>query len=345
MLHLLNREGRFLDTHVGKVPSLVSPSEYVGRTVGEIFDAEFTEQAMHYILGALETGEVLLWEYTLDEFPDCVFEARFSASGDNEVIVVIRDVSEQKKAQKKLEDAVQERTKQLESSNRALQSFAYAASHDLREPLNKIKGFGKILTEKYSDQIDQRGAEYLQVMLSATERMSHLIDNLLSYARAGYTDVPLMVVDLGRVLREALQDLELRVQEANAEVVVGELPTVHAHTMQIRQVFANLLSNALKFRHPERPLVIKIHGTVEGDDAVVVVQDNGIGFDQGHADKIFEVFTRLHTRFDYPGTGIGLALCRRLLEQYGATIEARGEPGVGAAFIIRIPLTPESHNE
>lgn len=345
MLHLISRDGRFLDTHVGKVPTVVPPSQYVGKTIKDIFGDTFSNEAMNYILGALETGEILVWEYTLGQFPDSVFEARFSASGDDEVIVIIRDISEQKKTQKKLEAAVHERTKQLEASNRALQSFAYAASHDLREPLTKIKGFGKILMEKHSDNLDPRGYEYLQVMLSATERMAHLIDNLLSFARAGYTDSPLMVVDLGRVLHEALADLELRVHEAGADVIVGDLPTVHAHSMQIRQVFFNLLSNALKFRHPERPLVIKILGTVEADNAVVIVQDNGIGFDQKDANKIFEVFTRLHTRFDYPGTGIGLALCRRLLEQYGATIEAYGEPGIGAAFTIRIPLTPESHDD
>lgn len=341
MLHLINRDGLFLDTHVGKVPTVIPPSQYLGHTIAEVFGEEFSAEAMNYVVGALETGEILLWEYTLEQFPGCVFEARFAESGDDEVIVVIRDVSEQKRTQKKLEDAVTARTKQLEASNRALESFAYAASHDLREPLNKIKGFGTRLQEKNASQLDEKGRRYLDVMLTATERMTQLIDNLLSFARAGRTESPLMVVDLGQVLREALSDLEMRVQEAEADVVMGELPTVHAHSMQIRQVFFNLLSNALKFRHPERPLIIRIRGNVEGNDAVISVQDNGIGFDQKHSVKIFEVFTRLHTRFDFPGTGIGLALCRRLLEPYGATIEGHGEPGEGATFTIRIPLTPE----
>jgi len=345
MLHLINRDGLFLDTHVGKVPTVVPPSQYVGHTILEVFGEAFSAEAMNYVVGALETDEILVWEYTLEQFPDCVFEARFSASGDDEVIVVIRDVSEQKRTQMKLEAAVNARTKQLEASNRALESFAYAASHDLREPLNKIKGFGTRLQEKNASQLDEGGREYLNVMVTATERMTQLIDNLLSFARAGRTELPLMVVDLGRVLREALSDLEIRVQESKADVVIGELPTVHAHSMQFRQVFFNLISNAIKFRHPERPLIIRITGTVEGNDAVISVQDNGIGFDQKHASKIFEVFTRLHTRFDFPGTGIGLALCRRLLEPYGATIEAFGEPDVGATFTIRIPLTPEAPSD
>lgn len=281
-----------------------------------------------------------------------VFRFMMKPWGVDSLQTTIRDALEfkdtchrQDMAHRKLEAAMEERTKQLEASNRALQQFAYAASHDLREPLNKIKGFGERLCQKNGHQLDEKGHEYLTVMLTATERMTHLIDNLLSYARAGRETTPLTAVDLGQVLREALSDLDLRIQETKADIQIEDLPTVRAHSMQIRQVFFNLISNALKFRHSKRPLVINIKGTVDKSDAVVAIQDNGIGFDSKHAEKIFEVFSRLHTRFDYPGTGIGLALCRRLLDQYGATIEAHGKPNVGAIFTIRIPLTPESHDE
>lgn len=239
----------------------------------------------------------------------------------------------------KLEAMVEERTRQLQESNSALQSFAYVASHDLREPLIKISAFGQRLEEKYSSELSPTGRQYLGIMQNAASRMLKLIDNILAYSRVGREDSPLMTVDVGCVIQEVLSDLEVSIQEAGAVIrVSGDMPRIRAHSMQIRQVFQNLISNAIKFRKADVPPIVQIKGRIDNGWATITVSDNGIGFDQQYAEKIFTIFTRLHTRFEYPGTGIGLAMCRRILDQYNGTISAKGEPNVGATFTIRIPL-------
>ena len=261
------------------------------------------------------------------------------ALGPNIAVGFIRDITHQQKAQNRLEAMVHERTRQLEASNEALQSFAYAASHDLREPLNKIVAFGQRLQDKYTDQLDEKGQQYLGVMQTAAKRMTRLIDDLLEYSRVGREEAPLVKIDLDRVVHEVISDLEIPIQEAGAEIILQPLPQICAHAGRMRQVFQNLLSNAIKFHRTDVPPKIQVSGYEEHDTAVITVQDNGIGFEPQYAEKIFTLFTRLHTRFEYPGTGIGLALCRRILDQYRGKITAKGEPNVGATFTISLPLT------
>jgi len=341
MLHLICREGVFIDSHPGAVPVAMRPSQYLGKNVQEVFPPEFAANAMKCIGKALDTGIIQEWEYRLPKVPGYTFEARFSPSGPDEVLVVIRDITRAKEVMSRLEGMVLNRTHQLEVSNEALQSFAYAASHDLREPLNKITNFGNRLAGLLREEAEPKVQECLEVMQSASTRMTKLIDDLLSYSKAGGGEqVPFMDVDLNVVVAEVLTDLELVLDEAKAEVIVGDLPTVRGHSAQFRILFQNLLSNAIKFRKPDVLPVVRIDGTVEEDLAFVTVADNGIGFDQKFADKIFSVFTRLHTRFAYPGTGIGLALCRRIISHYGGYISAKGEPGKGATFTVTIPLRP-----
>jgi len=241
--------------------------------------------------------------------------------------------------QERLETMVEERTRQLQESNSALQFFAYVASHDLREPLIKISAFGQRLEERYAPELSPTGQQYLKIMQNAATRMLNLIDNILAYSRVGKDDSPLMIVDVGCVIREVISDLEVSIQEAGAVIrVSGSMPRIQARSMQIRQVFQNLISNAIKFRKAGVPPIVQITGQINRGWATITISDNGIGFDQQYADKIFTIFTRLHTRFEYPGTGIGLAMCRRILDQYKGTISAKGEPNVGATFTIRIPL-------
>ena len=273
---------------------------------------------------------------------------RNSDGSPRHFITQILDITEQLKTaeiirqgQDRLEAIVEERTRQLQESNAALQSFAYAASHDLREPLIKISAFGQRLEEKYSDNLDDKGKQYLQIMQTASTRMLRLIDDILAYSRVTREDSPLTDVKINDVLTEVISDLEVSISEAKAVITVGTLPTVRAHPIRMRQVFQNLISNAIKFRKPGLDPEISIDSEVKNGVATLVVKDNGIGFEPQHAERIFTIFTRLHTRFEYPGTGIGLALCRRILDQYDGSIMAQGEPDVGSTFTIQIPITKE----
>ena len=269
-----------------------------------------------------------------------------SESGEPRCFVSqVLDISARKIAEEKLhasethlEAMVLARTKQLQDSNEALQSFAYAASHDLREPLHKIQAFGQRLDDKCGDILPEKGKMYLGIMRTAADRMLQLIDDILAYSKSGLENTPVTEVDLKTVMDEVLADMSLTIQEANAKITVEHMPKVRAHHIGMRQVMQNLLSNAVKFRKEGRDPKIHVEGWKEGNYGVVVVKDNGIGFDSLYAEKIFTLFTRLHSRFEYPGTGIGLAMCRRILEQYHGYLTAAGVPDMGATFTVKIPL-------
>ncbi|WP_243313410.1 sensor histidine kinase [Fundidesulfovibrio agrisoli] len=233
-------------------------------------------------------------------------------------------------------------TDDLRRSNRELEEFAAVASHDLQEPLRKISAFGERLRENHAQALDEQGLDFLRRMESATERMQHLIQDLLEYSRVTTRPNPFVRTDLGELVRDVLADLEGAVAETGAEVTVGELPQAEVDASQMRRVFQNLLSNALKYRRPSIPPQVGVTGRVVLEDgtelAEITVSDNGIGFEDQFAEKIFQPFQRLHGRNKYPGTGIGLAIVRKSVERHGGTVSARSAPGEGSFFIISIPL-------
>ncbi len=256
-----------------------------------------------------------------------------------------------------LEDKVAERTQalqtysdELQRSNRELEEFAFVASHDLQEPLRKIRAFGDRLQQKYGDVLGEQGADYLARMQGASGRMSQLIEDLLSFSRVTTRRNPFVPVALNDVLAQTLDDLEVRIEEFGAEVVSDNLPTIDADPFQIAQVFANLIGNSLKFRHRDRPPRLEIHVQVDAALAPVadesdrlwcrlVFRDNGIGFAQEYADRVFNLFQRLHGREEYEGTGIGLALCRKIVELHGGSISVQSEPERGSEFVVLLPVT------
>jgi PAS domain S-box-containing protein len=248
-----------------------------------------------------------------------------------------------------LENRVTFRTKQLqtsntnlERSNQELQDFAYVASHDLQEPLRKIQAFGDLLQDEYGAKLGE-GADYIDRMSNAASRMSTLIEDLLSFSRVSTQTRPFVQVDLAKIAQEVLSDLEIRVNETGAKVTVGKLPTITADPLQMRQLLQNLIGNALKFnREGVRPTVAikaKKIGAKDGTRSAIVltVADNGIGFDEKYLDRIFAVFQRLHNRNSYKGTGIGLAICRKIVERHGGTITATSQPDHGATFVVTLP--------
>ncbi len=230
----------------------------------------------------------------------------------------------------------------LERSNRELQDFAFVASHDLQEPLRKIQAFGDRLKSKYGEALSVEGRDYLERMQAAARRMHVLINDLLTFSRVTSKAMPFVPVDLGKIAHEVLSDLEVRVQQSGGQVEVSGLPTLDADPLQMRQLLQNLIGNGLKFHRPEAPPVVKVSGAMlEGEGGrprvQLVVQDNGIGFDVKYLDRIFTPFQRLHGRTEYEGTGMGLAVCRRIAERHGGTITAESAPGHGAKFTVELP--------
>jgi PAS domain S-box-containing protein len=262
-------------------------------------------------------------------------------------VIVFRDVSAARLSQLQL-TAVSE---ELERSNRELQDFAAIASHDLQEPLRKIQAFGDRLAERSSGALDEEGSDYLRRMTNAAARMQSLINDLLEYSQVTIRPEPPRPVDLGLVVSEVLSDLDERIRTSGGLVHVGALPTILASPLQMRQLFQNLIANALKFHPAGIAPEVHIEAISRGDrrgssgrrDRLprweIRVTDNGIGFDEQHVEKIFAPFQRLHGRSAYEGTGMGLAICRRIVAMLGGTISATSKPGAGATFLITLPRT------
>lgn len=258
-------------------------------------------------------------------------------------IATYQDITELELSQRRM----REYTLKLERSNSELQEFAYVASHDLQEPLRKIEAFGDRLNRRYAVELPDEGRMYIERMQDAAGRMRRLINDLLSYSRVSSKTKPFTAVNLDKVLTEVLSDLQVRLDETNAEIVAGKLGTLDADPTLMRQLIQNLLSNALKFRKADVKPVIRIDAKpgediISGDlvapSVVITVADNGIGFDNTYKDQIFKIFQRLHGRLEYEGTGVGLATCRKIAERHQGTIEASGVQGEGATFTIVLPL-------
>ena len=254
---------------------------------------------------------------------------------------VLRGASELAHAHSQLDasnQVLQRRAKELERSNAELEQFASIASHDLQEPLRKVQMFSQRALEIDGDKLSDRGRDYLRRNTEAAGRMQLLIEDLLTFSRVGTQSRPFIATDLGQVARAVASDLEASIQAVGGTVEVGRLPTVVADEPQIRQLFQNLISNAIKFHREGVPPVVRIEGSVRGRLAEISVTDNGIGFDPRYSTRIFRVFERLHGRGEYPGTGIGLALCRKITERHGGSIGVETTPGQGSTFTVTLPL-------
>lgn len=236
---------------------------------------------------------------------------------------------------------------ELRRRNQDLQNFANAASHDLQEPLRKISAFADLLRDDFGSHLDETGRFYLERMQSSAGWMSRLLSDLLQYSRIAVGIRTISRVDLNEVAANVVADLQLQVKDAQASVKIGSLPVIDADPTQMRQLLQNLVSNALKYRKKSTPPQVEIEASLlPASDGVhqvcrLVVRDNGIGLDEKYADRIFQPFQRLH-RTEYPGSGVGLAICRRIVESHDGTIEVRSRPGEGAEFIATLAASPDA---
>lgn len=241
------------------------------------------------------------------------------------------------------------RENNLRATNAELENFAYAASHDLQEPLRKIMAFGERLTEELGEDLAPGPAMYLSRISAASGRMSTLINNLLEFSRAGRPKDPAAPVDLNVVLEQVLADQEMAVRRSDATIHADTLPVVMGHESQFYQLLGNLLGNALKFRRPDEPAEVAITTRLTDTWLIIEFRDRGIGFEDTQADRIFELFGRLHGRSKFEGTGLGLAICRKVAEFHNGRIDGKGMPGEGATFTVRLPrdliLSLEYENE
>lgn len=226
----------------------------------------------------------------------------------------------------------------LEASNRDLQQFVYAASHDLKEPLRMIQSYAQLTKKRYAAQLETAGHGFLDIVIDGAARMSALLEDLLMYSRASKADpVPPQPVDCNEVLDETLSDLQIAIDESNAQIRTSVLPTVMAHPTRVGQLFQNLIGNAIRYRDKTRPLQIDISATMDKEFWLFTIKDNGIGIEAPYREKVFILFQRLH-RANESGSGIGLALCEKIVQQYGGKIWVEGEAGEGATFKFTLPV-------
>lgn len=295
----------------------------------------------------MATGEIRVLNRTVevpainregDEFFIALTIAQTKLKGSAAFLAFIRDVTEQRKNQ----EALEQRTKELERSNRNLEEFAHAASHDLKEPIRKIHVFGSRLREALAEHLSENERNLFGRMESATSRMAQLIDDLLAYSQVSQNPHELEEVNLNFIVKQVLEDLELQVEDKKANVIISDLPVVKGYKRQLLQLLQNLISNGLKYSKPDTTPTIQIDSKTVIEDEVpyylIEIRDDGIGFEQNNGEKIFQLFQRLHNRSEYVGTGIGLAIARKVVDNHKGRIWAESQPGQGAMFKVLLPI-------
>ena len=355
-----NRQGEVVDFRIAYINNMITrdlgllPSDVTGKTVGEVFPEAFANGAFDYLKNFVETGESNHREIIHPTPEGDLFLDLSLARMEEGVTVTVRNVSEQKKAAQQLEalnKKLKETNAELERSNEDLQQFAHVASHDLKEPIRKVRTFGSRLEDEFGDILPERGKLYLQKVLSSAERMFGLIDGVLNYSTINSLDGAIEEVNLNELIGHIETDLEVLLHDSGGRLNKGVMPTVKGSAVLLNQLFYNLLNNALKFAKPGTPSQItidyrrvaggQIQDVAEADWAKeffeIRVCDNGIGFRAEYAQKIFKTFTRLNSRDRYEGTGLGLALCKKIVERHSGYIYATGKEGEGACFYVLLP--------
>jgi PAS domain S-box-containing protein len=342
-----NAEGRYLKIADTSPSHSYKPSnELLGKTLHDVFPKDRADFFLDNIRQALNAQTPVHFEYSLPiGDKQFWFDATISPMSDDQILLISRNITERKQAEEKLvlyrdhlEAMVQERTVELEASNKELQNFTYSVSHDLRAPLRHIDGFMELLQEKTATDFDEKGRRYMDAISDAARKMGRLIDELLSFTWMGRHVLSLQRVALKELVRDILREFEPATAGRSIKWRIGDLPVVGGDAAMLKVVMANLIANALKFTQPRQAAQIEI-GSQPGQnaEAVIYVRDNGVGFDMAYADKLFGVFQRLHRAEAFEGLGIGLANVRRIIARHGGRVWAESKPDQGATFYFSLP--------
>lgn len=360
-----NKKELELARSLGFSSIIIAPMKIDGKTIGAISFVS-TESQLHYTEADVEVAQALanraaLAFYNASLFQDARNEIterkklqkeleRLNAQLESRVAKRTQQLEKTNEGLKgeikrrhQVEAELQEYSKNLSRSNQELQDFAYVASHDLQEPLRKIRAFGDILQSEYKSELGD-GARYLERMQNAASRMSTLIEDLLAFSRVSTGKRQPEKIDLTKVVQEVAIDLEWQIERTGGTLEIEQLPYIEADPTHMRQLFQNLIGNAFKFHRPDVSPMVKVSvcdKNKDEDTYTVCIEDNGIGFDERYLDRIFSVFQRLHGRNEYEGTGIGLAVVRKIAEQYGGTITAKSKKGAGSTFKFTFPRVKE----
>jgi PAS domain S-box-containing protein len=353
-LHEIDRDGVLLRVNAAECALLgYNCGEIEGRPVWELVAAEEKEQSRKDIRAKISGQKAIVpfvREYVRRDGRRIAVEIHEKLIRDQDDNVqgirsALLDITERRRIEDELrnltaelEARVRDRTHELMQSNEALQQFAYSASHDLQEPLRMVTSYAKLLEKRYQNLLDDDGREFLFYVVDGGERMSRLIKDLLEFSRAATNDTAVEEFDMSAVLHDAIWNLQSVIEETGANVTSDELPRVRARRAGLTQVLQNLLSNALKYRSEAAPR-IHVCASQSENEWIFCVRDNGLGFDQANAARAFGIFQRLHGRH-YAGTGMGLAISKRIIQRYGGRIWAESEQGQGSSFFFTLPLEP-----
>ena len=343
--HELDREGRVIRVNQAECKLMgFTAAEMLGRYVWEFTGDErkISEQSVKRRMAGQLSLAPFERGYTRRDGAQLILEIHtklvHDAAGE---VIGLRSFMFDVTARKWAEQALQSHAEELGRSNAELEQFAYVASHDLQEPLRKIQAFGERLSRKYGEALGTEGRDYLGRMESAAARMQTLINDLLMLSRVVSQARPFTDTDLTSVLHQVASDLEMRLD--GGSIQIDPLPNVLADRIQMGQLFQNLVGNGLKFRKSDQPPMVHVYAIdlpgLQGEIPYtqIVVEDNGIGFDEKYTDRIFQIFQRLHGKNEYQGTGIGLAICRKITDRHGGRIVAHSSPGNGAKFSVTLP--------
>jgi light-regulated signal transduction histidine kinase (bacteriophytochrome) len=329
-----------------------SEEEVIGKTDLDLHPAELAEGFMADDRHVIETGNPIInrEEYVLDENGEIIWllTSKLPLRDDSGEIIGLlgigRNVTESVKAREEikklnaeLEERVIARTQELDYKNKELEAFSYSVSHDLRAPLRHISGFVELLQKKESANLSEKGGHYLDVIALAAKQMGDLIDDLLQFSRTGRAEMRSTFIDMNGIVKEFVESTTKGITDRKINWDIIELPEVFADAPLIRQVWVNLISNAVKFSKNVEEANIKISFSENYSDYIFSIKDNGAGFDMQYAQKLFGVFQRLHSKEEFEGTGIGLANVQRIIQRHGGKVWAVAEPGKGAQFFFTLP--------
>jgi PAS domain S-box-containing protein len=313
--------------------------ELLGSRELEIYDPDSRDRVREAYETMCREGIVENVEVRVEPAGGEPFEATLSATAverDGDVVAsrsILRDITPLKEVMRDLEN----KTERLEQSNRELEQFAYLASHDLQEPLRMVASYTQLLSRRYEDELDEQASRYIDYAVEGAERMKALIDDLLTYSRVGRGETPQEVVDLDEVMEAVTANLRVKIEETDAEVDWGSLPTVEGNPTQLVKLFQNLVENAIKFDDEPPPRVAVEAERLDGE-VCVSVSDAGVGFEPEEADRVFQIFQRLHERGAYDGTGAGLAIVKKVVEYHDGEISVDSTPGEGTTFEVTLPV-------